>query len=81
MVGCVCGGGGVCALHSATAVPVTLGCESGESGEIYRQKADGILGMGNNPGTFHGEVRVFVVVGGGVLRTTPDNATAVPVWV
>ena len=47
----------------ATAVPVTLGCESGETGEIYRQKADGILGMGNNPGTFHGEVR-----GGGGAR-------------
>jgi hypothetical protein len=42
---------------------VTLGCEAGETGEIYRQKADGILGMGNNPGTFHGEVRGVQGVG------------------
>ena len=25
-----------------------------------REKVDGLLGMGNNPGTFHGEVRVCV---------------------
>jgi hypothetical protein len=49
---------------NVTKVPVTVGCESGETGEIYRQKADGILGMGNNKGTFHGEVRQ----GGGDAR-------------
>lgn len=42
---------------NVTSVPVTLGCESGETGEIYRQKADGILGMGNSAATFHAEVR------------------------
>lgn len=41
---------------NVTTVPVTLGCESGETGEIFNQKADGILGMGNHQGTFHAEV-------------------------
>jgi hypothetical protein len=44
---------------SSTSVPVTFGCENSETGEIYKQKPDGILGMGNSPGAFHSQVRGF----------------------
>ena len=37
-------------------VALIFGCESNESGEIYRQVADGILGMGNNNNAFHSQV-------------------------
>jgi hypothetical protein len=37
-------------------VDVTFGCEMRETGEIYRQAADGILGMGNNANALHSQV-------------------------
>lgn len=37
-------------------VPVTFGCVNSESGEIFKQKPDGLVGMGNSPGAFHGQV-------------------------
>lgn len=47
--------------NQRTRVPVAFGCEDGETGEIYKQRPDGILGMGNSPGAFHSQVgfRVF----------------------
>ena len=30
-------------------VPVVFGCETRETGEIFNQEADGILGLGNSP--------------------------------
>eukprot|EP00879_Flechtneria_rotunda_P002524 GHRR01002722.1.p1 GENE.GHRR01002722.1~~GHRR01002722.1.p1 ORF type:complete len:475 (+),score=86.21 GHRR01002722.1:1876-3300(+) len=41
---------------NATKVPVTFGCENSETGEIYRQKPDGILGMGNSAAAFHSQL-------------------------
>jgi hypothetical protein len=37
-------------------VRMVFGCENGETGEIYRQKADGIMGMGNNNNAFQSQV-------------------------
>ena len=37
-------------------VKLVFGCESDESGEIFRQMADGILGMGNNQNAFQSQV-------------------------
>jgi hypothetical protein len=42
--------------NSKSSVPVTFGCEASESGEIYKQKPDGILGLGNSKGAFHAQV-------------------------
>jgi len=33
----------------AELVPVVFGCETRETGEIFNQAADGILGLGNSP--------------------------------
>lgn len=44
-------------------VKVVFGCEQQETGEIYRQTADGILGMGNNNNAFQSQVRVCAVLG------------------
>ncbi len=38
--------------------PVVFGCEASESGEIFRQTADGILGMGNSAVSFAAQVCV-----------------------
>lgn len=40
----------------STPVEVTFGCGMRETGEIYRQAADGILGMGNNANALHSQV-------------------------
>lgn len=45
-----------------SSTPVVFGCENGETGEIYRQMADGILGMGNNHNAFQSQL-----VAGGVI--------------
>jgi hypothetical protein len=37
-------------------VPVTFGCEASEAWEIYKQKPDGILGLGNSKGVLHAQV-------------------------
>jgi hypothetical protein len=36
---------------------VTFGSEASESGQMYKQKPDGILRLGNSKGAFH--VQVF----------------------
>lgn len=37
-------------LHDGSPpVPITFGCETRETGEIYWQTADGLLGMGRSP--------------------------------
>lgn len=38
-------------------VRLVFGCEADETGEIFRQQADGILGMGNNNNAFQSQVR------------------------
>ena len=39
----------VLALHDGAAgTPVTFGCETGESGEIFNQAADGLFGLGSS---------------------------------
>lgn len=43
---------------SDSPVRLVFGCENGETGEIYRQMADGIMGMGNNHNAFQSQVRV-----------------------
>ncbi|KXZ54970.1 hypothetical protein GPECTOR_3g137 [Gonium pectorale] len=37
-------------------VRFVFGCENGETGEIYKQMADGIMGMGNNHNAFHSQL-------------------------
>ncbi|KAG2424657.1 hypothetical protein HXX76_014381 [Chlamydomonas incerta] len=37
-------------------VRLVFGCENGETGEIYRQMADGIMGMGNNHNAFQSQL-------------------------
>ncbi|GFR53015.1 hypothetical protein Agub_g15707 [Astrephomene gubernaculifera] len=37
-------------------VRMVFGCENGETGEIYRQMADGIMGMGNNNNAFQSQL-------------------------
>lgn len=55
-------------------IDVTFGCETRETGEIYKQAADGILGMGNNVNALHSQVGLGVCRGaqragaGGALR-------------
>lgn len=39
-----------------TTTPLVFGCENGETGEIYRQMADGIMGMGNNYNAFQSQL-------------------------
>lgn len=39
------------------AVEVVFGCENAETGEIYRQRVDGVLGMGNNVNSLPRQVR------------------------
>jgi hypothetical protein len=34
--------------EGSRAVEVVFGCENAETGEIYKQRVDGVLGMGNN---------------------------------
>ncbi len=48
-------------------VRVVFGCESVERGEIYRQEADGLMGLGNNNNALQSQVcaRVRVYVYGG----------------
>jgi hypothetical protein len=63
---------------SSTSVPVTFGCEASETGEIYKQKPDGILGMGNSPGAFHsqvGSLRVLLVSAICFLLSYTHNST------
>ena len=35
---------------------LVFGCESDETGEIFRQRPDGLLGMGHTSNSFHGQV-------------------------
>lgn len=37
-------------------VNVVFGCVNGETGELYRQMADGLVGMGNSANAFHSQV-------------------------
>ena len=39
-----------------SSIDIVFGCEAYETGEIYRQRADGILGMGNNENSFTRQV-------------------------
>jgi hypothetical protein len=39
-----------------SSIDVVFGCEAYETGEIYRQRVDGILGMGNNENSFARQV-------------------------
>ncbi len=46
--------------QSATQVPVVFGCETRETGEIFNQEADGILGLGNSPISLVNQARAAV---------------------
>lgn len=50
---------------NGTAVRLAFGCETGETGEIFRQTADGILGLGNSGSAFHSQL-----VAQGVIEDT-----------
>jgi len=39
-----------------TPMPVVFGCETSEDGQIYYQKADGLLGMGNSQTALHSQL-------------------------
>eukprot|EP00775_Hariotina_reticulata_P001974 gene1974-2297_t len=43
--------------NNITKVGVTFGCVNSETGEIFRQKPDGLVGMGNSKAAFHSQVR------------------------
>lgn len=43
---------------SSRAVEVVFGCENMETGEIYKQRVDGVLGMGNNVNSLPRQVGV-----------------------
>lgn len=53
---------------------VTFGCAVKESGEIFRQAADGIMGLGNNANALHSQVGSGGVWGGAAMRGMPDTA-------
>ena len=36
-------------LGGQPSMPVVFGCETRETGEIFNQEADGILGLGHSP--------------------------------
>ena len=36
-------------LGAQPGMPVVFGCETRETGEIFNQEADGILGLGHSP--------------------------------
>ena len=42
-------------------VEVVFGCETKETGEIYNQEADGILGLGNSEVSLINQVRTVTV--------------------
>jgi len=42
---------------------ITFGCATRETGEIYRQAADGILGLGNNVNALHSQLAATGAVG------------------
>lgn len=44
--------------NSSRAVEVVFGCENMETGEIYKQRVDGVLGMGNNANALPRQVGV-----------------------
>uniref|UniRef100_A0A7S0RJ26 Peptidase A1 domain-containing protein n=1 Tax=Chlamydomonas leiostraca TaxID=1034604 RepID=A0A7S0RJ26_9CHLO len=48
--------GSVAAGQKNPDVKLVFGCEQQETGEIYRQTADGILGMGNNNNAFQSQL-------------------------
>lgn len=51
-------------------VRLVFGCEADETGEIFRQQADGILGMGNNNNAFQSQVRRPLSTGvGGIWQS------------
>lgn len=52
----------------APPVAVMFGCETRETGEIYNQAADGILGLGDSP------VSLINQVHGLLLEATPGGA-------
>lgn len=41
--------------------PVVFGCETQETGEIYRQEADGIMGLGNSAVSVVNQVHLCLV--------------------
>lgn len=44
-------------LHDGSeAVPFRFGCETRETGEIFRQEADGIMGLGNSDASIINQV-------------------------
>jgi hypothetical protein len=45
-----------------SAVNISFGCETRETGEIYRQAADGILGMGNNNNALHSQLAASGII-------------------
>ena len=44
-------------------VDVVFGCETKETGEIFNQEADGILGLGNSEVSMVNQARTPVVLG------------------
>mmetsp|Transcript_22652 Transcript_22652/g.62543 ORF Transcript_22652/g.62543 Transcript_22652/m.62543 type:complete len:640 (-) Transcript_22652:415-2334(-) len=43
-------------MAGGSSVRIVFGCEEGETGEIFRQKADGLIGMGDNDNSFHSQL-------------------------
>lgn len=63
-------------LHDGSeAVPFRFGCETRESGEIFRQEADGIMGLGNSDASIINQVRTV-----DAARCMLDQATPTVGW-
>lgn len=46
---------------------IVFGCETKETGEIYNQEADGIMGLGNSEVSVVNQVSVLLLPGSGSL--------------
>jgi hypothetical protein len=55
------GASGDASSGSSVQLDIVFGCENLETGELYKQAADGVLGMGNSPNAVPRQVRVWHV--------------------
>lgn len=54
---------------NGSSIDFVFGCENKETGAIYKQQVDGVLGMGNNDNSFSRQVRGMIRTG----RQQGDN--------
>lgn len=64
---------------SSGGLDVVFGCENAETGEIYKQRADGVLGLGNSDNALPRQVRGQQAEHVGV-SVTCEACVSVAVW-